>query len=51
MDLLQIRDEIDVIDKEIERLFEERMELCKNVAEYKITNGKVVLDRQREQER
>ncbi len=51
MDLLQIRDEIDVIDKEIERLFEERMELCKNVAEYKIANGKAVLDRQREQEK
>lgn len=51
MDLLQIRDEIDVIDKEIERLFEERMKLCENVAEYKIATGKAVLDTQREKEK
>lgn len=51
MDLLQIRDEIDVIDKEIERLYEERMKLCENVAEYKIANGKAVLDTQREKEK
>lgn len=51
MDLLEIRDKIDVIDKEIERLFEDRMELCKNVAEYKISVGKAVLDKQRELEK
>lgn len=51
MDLLQIRDEIDVIDKEIERLFEERMKLCENVAEYKIANGKAVLDSEREKQK
>ncbi len=51
MDLLQIRDEIDVIDKEIERLFEERMKLCENVAEYKIANGKAVLDPEREKQK
>ncbi len=51
MDLLEIRDKIDVIDKEIEKLFEDRMELCKNVAEYKISVGKAVLDKQREIEK
>lgn len=51
MDLLQIRDEIDIIDKEIERLFEERMKLCENVAEYKIANGKAVLDPEREKQK
>ena len=51
MDLLQIRDEIDVIDKEIERLFEERMKLCENVAEYKISTGKAVLDPERERQK
>ncbi len=51
MDLLQIRDEIDVIDKEIERLFEERMKLCEGVAEYKIANGKAVLDPAREKQK
>lgn len=51
MDLLQIRDEIDIIDKEIERLFEERMKLCADVAEYKISTGKQVLDAQREKEK
>ena len=50
-DLQELRKEIDRIDKEMVRLFEERMEICKNVAEYKIETGKKVFDRQREEEK
>lgn len=49
--LLELRDQIDVIDRKIVRLFEERMEICRQVAEYKIASGKKVLDRQREMEK
>lgn len=47
-DLQELRVEIDRIDREMVRLFEERMEVCRQVAEYKIANGKKVLDRPRE---
>lgn len=47
-DLQELRKEIDRIDKEMVSLFEERMEICKNVAEYKIETGKKVFDRERE---
>lgn len=47
-DLLQSRNEIDEIDNEIIHLFERRMEICRDVAEYKLNTGKPVLDRQRE---
>lgn len=50
-DLQELRKEIDRIDKEMVRLFEERMDICKNVAEYKIETGKKVFDRQREEEK
>ena len=45
MDLLEIRGRLDQIDTQIEKLFEERMRLCSEVAEYKIENGKQVLDK------
>ena len=48
LDLLEIRDEIDVIDKEIVRLYEHRMDLATQVAEFKIRNGKEVFDAKRE---
>lgn len=51
MDLLELRDKIDGIDAQITALYEQRMEICKNVAEYKIRTGKKVLDRQREAEK
>lgn len=51
MDLLELRDKIDGIDAQIAALYEQRMEICKNVAEYKISTGKKVLDRQREAEK
>lgn len=51
IDLQDCRKEIDVIDKKILELFERRMHVCENVAEYKIHTGKQVLDPQREQEK
>lgn len=50
-ELADIRAELDGIDKKITELFEERLELVTQVAEYKIANGKPVLDRQREAEK
>ena len=47
-DLLVLRDEIDKIDRQMVDLFEKRMEICGEVAEYKINTGKKVLDRERE---
>lgn len=47
-DLLQLRDHIDAIDKEIIRLFEERMEVSRQVADFKIQTGKPVFDQERE---
>ncbi len=47
-DLSEIRDEIDGIDREIVELFEERLRLVTQVAEYKIANSRQVLDRGRE---
>lgn len=51
LDLSEIRKDIDTTDRAIVELFEKRMELCKNVAEYKIANGKQVLDTTREKEK
>lgn len=48
MDLLEIRSKLDEIDKEIVKLYQQRMVLCEDVAEYKIANGKMVLDKERE---
>mgnify|MGYP002727666120 FL=1 len=51
MDLLELRDEIDAIDKQIVELYEKRIGICKEVADYKIKNGKKVFDRVREEEK
>ncbi len=51
VDLLKSREDIDRIDKQIISLLEERMEIAKNVAEYKISVGKKVYDKQREDEK
>lgn len=48
-DLLVLRDEIDKIDRQIVELFEKRMQICGEVAEYKISTGKKVFDKEREQ--
>lgn len=50
-DLIKIREEIDDIDSQIIELYEKRMELTTEVAEYKISTGKQVLDKQREKEK
>ena len=42
MDLGVLRDQIDDIDKQIIRLFEERMDVAEQVARYKIGCGKPV---------
>lgn len=51
MDLLELRKRIDEIDGRIVELYEKRMDICREVAEYKIDNGKKVFDRQRETEK
>ena len=51
IDLQQCRNEIDAIDSEIQRLFEKRMKVCEDVAEYKIETGKQVLDTAREKQK
>ena len=47
-DLQEYRREIDQIDDEIVRLFEERMKVSEKVAAYKIQAGRQVLDPERE---
>lgn len=48
-DLLVLRDEIDKIDKQIVELFEKRMAISEEVAEFKISTGKKVFDKEREE--
>ena len=50
-ELLQLRNEIDEIDKEIVALFEKRMAVSEDVAAYKQRIGKAVLDPEREAEK
>lgn len=47
-DLLEIRDEIDELDDKIVELYERRMQLTTEVAEYKIETGKQIFDKERE---
>ena len=47
-DLLEIRDEIDELDDKIVELYESRMQLTTEVAEYKIETGKQIFDKERE---
>lgn len=51
MDLSELRVQIDAIDKDIVALYERRMDICRQVAEYKIENGKKVFDKVREEEK
>ena len=51
IDLQECRNEIDKIDSDIIRLFEQRMKVCEDVAEYKIRTGKKVLDPERERQK
>ena len=51
MDLAELREQIDKIDEQIVALYEQRMDVCRGVAQYKIENGKKVFDKQRETEK
>ncbi|MCM1192651.1 MAG: prephenate dehydratase [Butyrivibrio sp.] len=51
MDLTDLRQQIDDIDSRIVELYEQRMDVSRRVAEYKIGAGKKVFDRQREIEK
>lgn len=51
MDLLELRKELDGIDRELVRLLEERLKVCGQVAAYKIETGKPVFDRDREKQK
>ncbi len=50
-DLNKIREEIDEIDRQMVALYEERMRRTTEVAEYKISVGRQVLDKKREAEK
>ena len=51
LDLQEIRGRLDEIDTRLVELFEKRMELCGQVAEFKIGTGKAVYDGQREKQK
>lgn len=51
LDLGRIREELDELDTQFVQLLERRLELCKDVARFKIKTGKPVLDRLRESEK
>jgi len=51
MELTELREQIDEIDAKIVELYEKRMEVSRQVAEYKLGTGKKVFDRQREAEK
>lgn len=48
MELSVSREKINEIDIQLLKLFEERMDICKEVASYKIENKMQVLDKSRE---
>ena len=47
-DLAELRQEIDEIDAQMVKLFEQRMAVSEEVAEYKVAVGKKILDKERE---
>lgn len=50
-DLQELRVQLDEVDNQIVKLYEERMSICEQVGEYKVRSGKKVFDRQREHEK
>ena len=50
-DLDMLREEIDVLDEQLVKLFCRRMEICADVARFKQTNGKNVFDPERERKK
>lgn len=51
IDLQESRKKIDDVDKKIVELFEVRMQLAKDIAEYKLSVGKPIFDAAREEEK
>ena len=51
MDLQESRARLDELDRQLVQLFEARMEICKDVADYKIATGKAVYDGEREKQK
>lgn len=49
-DLSQLRQEIDIIDRQLVALFEQRMAVTQQVGKYKLAQGLPVLDRNREEQ-
>ena len=49
-DIINLRQELDEIDRELVKLFEKRMKVSRLVAEYKLERGLPVLDARREEE-
>jgi len=49
-DIVQLREEVDVIDKEILELLAERLELAKKIVEKKQGAGLSIVDRKREEQ-
>ena len=50
-DLAELRLEIDKIDRQMVELFEQRMDVSREVAEYKVSVGKRILDKERENQK
>ncbi len=48
MDLLELRKQLDELDEQIVALYERRMDISSQVADYKIQTGKKVFDKERE---
>lgn len=51
LDLGELRGQLDEIDGQLVRLFEQRMNICSDVAEYKMGVGKAVYDAERERQK
>ena len=49
-DLNELRQEIDIIDRQMVALFEQRMTVTEQVGRYKLAHGMPVLDRSREEQ-
>lgn len=51
MDLEQLRRRLDEVDSKMVELFEDRMDLCRQVGEDKLKTGKRILDKERERQK
>ncbi len=49
--LEELREQLDMIDEQMVSLYQRRMDICKEVGEYKVTAGRKVFDKVREREK